>query len=231
MVNEITPVGAGSVQGLGGTVPSGPPASRPQHVDSTLDLPSARVQTRNAAFANIAAVKDEAAQMAQSVRKAAEALTMTRETVRSMQVQVDALVKQYPPFPPGSEQRLKYLNSISALRQQLEAMTIPPPADRLEPVFSPRERELPALDPATASDEDVLAFARALDGVAGRIDAGFRQLERLVETLPANLGLELPTPPAGERQAIDASRNIAGQFPGVGVSLLPGDDRLAQLGG
>lgn len=231
MVNEITHVGVDNVQGFGRAAQTGQPASRPHGVDSTSPLPSARIQTRNAAFANIAAVKDEAAMVAQSVRKAADALAKAQHTVRAMQAQVEAMVKQYPPFPPGSEQRLSYLNSISALRQQLESMTIPPPPDQLEPVYYPRESDLPALDPDTASDEDVLAFAWALDAVADRIDAGLTQLEGLVEALPAKLDADVPIPAVGEGEALEASRIVAGQLPGMSASVLSRDDRLAQLGG
>lgn len=46
--------------------------------------------------------------------------------LESAQKQMDEIVNSYPPFLRGSEQRQQYLMSISSIRQQIEAMTIPP---------------------------------------------------------------------------------------------------------
>ena len=48
--------------------------------------------------------------------------------------QMDEIVNSYPPFLRGSEKRQQYLMSISSIRQQIEAMIIPPiKADQLDP--------------------------------------------------------------------------------------------------
>lgn len=37
-------------------------------------------------------------------------------------------MKQYPPFPPGSEDRIKYLSRFAMLRKQIDQLTYPPDA-------------------------------------------------------------------------------------------------------
>ena len=37
-------------------------------------------------------------------------------------------LKQYPPYPPGSEDRIKYLSRFAMLRKQIDQLTIPPDA-------------------------------------------------------------------------------------------------------
>jgi hypothetical protein len=37
-------------------------------------------------------------------------------------------MKQYPPYPPGSEDRVKYLSRFALLRKQIDQLTIPPDA-------------------------------------------------------------------------------------------------------
>jgi hypothetical protein len=48
------------------------------------------------------------------------------EQLESAKEKMNEIVDSYPPFLRGSEKRQQYLMSISSIRQQIEAMTIPP---------------------------------------------------------------------------------------------------------
>lgn len=192
----------------------------------------AEVSTRHATFAALAGAKDDAAHVAQSARQVGRFLDGVESTVRAMQDMVQQFpVKNFPPFPPGSEQRLDYLNSINALRRQLEAMMRPPLEGKPEPVFYPRESELPQFDPRTASDADIRSFGQALDGMAARLDTGHAQLRDMVRDLPGWIPQELPPPPDGEPQARQLSRTTAEQLSRSGAALLGADAALTQLRG
>jgi hypothetical protein len=46
--------------------------------------------------------------------------------IEQMESEVQMFVKQYPPYPPGSEERLQLLNRFAALRKQIDRLTFPP---------------------------------------------------------------------------------------------------------
>ncbi|MDD5286352.1 MAG: hypothetical protein PHD54_10865 [Desulfuromonadaceae bacterium] len=48
------------------------------------------------------------------------------ERMESVREKLNEIVNSYPPFLRGSEKRQQYLMSISSIRDQIEAMTIPP---------------------------------------------------------------------------------------------------------
>lgn len=232
MVSELSNVGPIPLQESGRAVHGGSPAPRPRLDLAAAGMPDTRVDTQHGAFAALAALKDKAGHFAQSVRQSDRALAQAQATVKAMRSQVQILVKQYPPFPPGSEQRLDYLKSISALRHQLEAMTIPPLEGRAEPVFYPRKSELPTLDPLAASDEDIAAFDRVLDALDRRIGGGVAELQREIAGMIDTVGQAFSptTPPLDERQASSVSRAIAGQLAYHGSSILTSGEGIAQIG-
>ncbi len=48
------------------------------------------------------------------------------DLISKMKKELDTFVKQYPPYPQGSEERVKILKSYVGLRKQIEELTIPP---------------------------------------------------------------------------------------------------------
>lgn len=60
-----------------------------------------------------------------ALREIGQKLGEMRDTLRQV-------VKQYPPYPQESRERMEFLNSLSGLRKQIDALTFPPP-DR-EPI-------------------------------------------------------------------------------------------------
>lgn len=75
--------------------------------------------------------------------------------LEEMEKRLDAAAKSYPPFPPGSEERVKYLESYTGLRAQIDQLTIPPREDDTRRVLEDSNGlDIPDL-PKDASDEQI----------------------------------------------------------------------------
>ena len=61
-----------------------------------------------------------------SIRIADKAMDDIAANVEQMESEVEMFLKQYPPYPPGSEDRIKYLSRFALLRKQIDQLTIPP---------------------------------------------------------------------------------------------------------
>ncbi|MDJ0668161.1 MAG: hypothetical protein QNJ61_12805 [Desulfobacterales bacterium] len=61
-----------------------------------------------------------------SIRIADQAMAEISANIEQMESEVEMFVKHYPPFPPGSEERIELLNRFSALRKQIDRLTFPP---------------------------------------------------------------------------------------------------------
>jgi len=61
-----------------------------------------------------------------SVRIADKAMGEIETNIEQMESEVEMFLKQYPPYPPGSEDRVNYLNRFAMLRKQIDQLTFPP---------------------------------------------------------------------------------------------------------
>ncbi len=61
-----------------------------------------------------------------SIRIADQAMDEIGANIEQMESEVQMFVKQYPPYPPGSEERSELLNHFAALRKQIDRLTFPP---------------------------------------------------------------------------------------------------------
>ena len=67
--------------------------------------------------------------VARTIRVADENMGKIENYIDSMETESQRIVKNYPPFPPGSEERVKRLKSIAAFRRLIDQLTIPPPKE------------------------------------------------------------------------------------------------------
>ncbi|MFN3883349.1 MAG: hypothetical protein ACK4Q4_01145 [Rhodocyclaceae bacterium] len=117
-----------------------------------------------AAYARLQDVKDTQQNAALADRQRLAAADAARELAREMRANLMAIVKNYPPFPPESEERQHYLELAIGLRKQMEALIVPPPEKGGPPALSAAgQASLAKLSPR-ASDADVAAAAEALAG-------------------------------------------------------------------
>jgi hypothetical protein len=80
-----------------------------------------------------ASADDRLNAIAASARTADKRAAVVKEAVSRMQESLETITKSYPPFPPGSEERVRALKSYAALRKQIAQLTVPPEEDAAAP--------------------------------------------------------------------------------------------------
>ena len=125
---------------------------------------------RLSAFARLWQQKENALIAVQDNARLQRRLHQAADLAAQIRQEINTLVKNYPPFPPGSEERVQFLRSVTALRQQLDALTVPPRPDAV-----PRLPQPPQFPPESAEDAQWQAHAEALGAYQ----------ERLAETVAA----------------------------------------------
>lgn len=194
----------------------------------------------SALFAQIRVLGEQRAETAAQLRQFQSSLHRADDLLEQIKEQLGQIIKQYPPFAQDDPQRIAYLNSISGLRKQLDALTFPPehrPQAQLSqmgegqdtlPAVPPHPlRDVPAipeLDPRTAGDAEVKSALDAVTRVQAMVhdvQAGMWQdVVRYVGT--SNLGPDGDSSArtrAGEVQHYVASHPSPGGI-GVGVRAI-----------
>ncbi len=153
--------------------PTGAP-SRKQSTVEKIPQTSAGSSDRPGFSALMAQARDQGeqrAQVASQLRQFQSNLQQADDLLSQIKERLVHIVKQYPPFAGDDPQRVAYLNAITGLRKQLDALEFPPeqasngaevagqgsgvqlptlPANPLK-----QDTPIPGLDAATASDEEV----------------------------------------------------------------------------
>jgi len=75
--------------------------------------------------------------------------------IDKMKAKLKRVIKNYPPFPPGSEGRVEILKSFNTFRKQIAQLTIPPDSDSIN---------VPRLSEG-ATDEEVYNSIKRLDTI------------------------------------------------------------------
>jgi len=81
------------------------------------------------AFGRLVSANDRLNALAADARTAQKTLETANTTVGRMKDALERITKNFPPFPPGSEERVRILKSYAELRRQIDALTIPPVKD------------------------------------------------------------------------------------------------------
>lgn len=127
------------------------------------------------AAASIQVNRDKSLEAGKLVREADQVLAKREETLREMDADLQAIVKQFPPFRTDDPNRSRYLESFSGLRQQMESLQVPRPSKDTElpkEIQFPTDYEalgIPSLDPTSASDEEVAAAAEKVQAEIARV--------------------------------------------------------------
>jgi hypothetical protein len=53
--------------------------------------------------------------------------------IEQMKAQLETILKQFPPFPPGSDERIQALRAYVSIRKMIDQLTIPPREEFLPP--------------------------------------------------------------------------------------------------
>ncbi|MBU3736182.1 MAG: hypothetical protein FGM62_04315 [Methylobacterium sp.] len=137
-----------------------------------------------------------------------------------------AMVTNYPPFPPGNDERVQFLNSLEALKKQLQSLEIPPVSNAYQPVFYPREDVFPPLDAKVPSDAAVLAFGDAVLSVKNTLVTARDALEVQLNEVADKAGYFAAI---NEGEASNVSKTIAGQVQATAMPLAGNTDIYTQI--
>lgn len=167
---------------LGRSLPSSVPASSSAVNSSTAknfqpsEIKADTVSQLNRTYQALAETTVKKNQVADSVRQADSAMREVGRTVDKMKGTLEGIIKNYPPFPPGSEQRVKALKNFASLRQEIEKMTFPPPPSQVPKLIS---------DPAKSPG----SFSVTLDSQGTSVQLDRQQID------PGPNGLNIPILP------------------------------------
>lgn len=88
-----------------------------------LEIPKNTLET----IQRVSNISDLLVSTAKNIRKTDEALSAGASIVAQMKEKLSTIIKQYPPFPPESKERMELLMSYSALQKQITSLMVPPP--------------------------------------------------------------------------------------------------------
>jgi hypothetical protein len=139
----------------------------------------------NAGWGNAERIKASANAMARQTGIMDTQVQNITHHIRRMSGDLRAFRKNFPPFPRGSEERERLLNSFQGIRKQIERLTIPPKKD-----VAVSFQGDAAFQPGSSSTR-IEGFERLLQTIGERLpqipvdtsDAAFRKLEEQLESL------------------------------------------------
>lgn len=107
-------------------------------------------------------ISQEARDRLQGEAAASDVKTAIGQRLSQMKEALTEIVKQYPPYSVEDRRRVQYLQLFSGLRKEIEALTTPL-GQSVEQSAKAVAQQVPSLDPAKASDQEVVAAVRSLE--------------------------------------------------------------------
>jgi hypothetical protein len=170
------------------SLPSGVSFRSKADVQDNIQLPSGLSdrQGMSSLYAQIRASGDQRGEAAVQLRQTHQGLQQAGDLLAQIKERLLHIVKQYPPFTLDSPQRIAYLNAITGLRKQLDALTFPPRRQEgnvssegggwqqasppSPPSPRPGDLSIPKLDPLSASDIQVRTALDAVTKAQGKVN-------------------------------------------------------------
>ncbi len=87
---------------------------------------SVKISGKHAAFTKIQSLNATFNSVATNIHTADNAMGAIEKEIDKMHEKLETHVKNYPPFLPGSEERVRLLKRFQFFREQIDKMTIPP---------------------------------------------------------------------------------------------------------
>jgi hypothetical protein len=82
-------------------------------------------------FIELQKVNEKINSFAKSQRSYQRQLQQIDDSIERMKAQLEKIMKQFPPYPPGSEDRVHALRAYAGCRKLIDQLTIPPPEEFL----------------------------------------------------------------------------------------------------
>ena len=103
--------------------------------------------------------------MAKNIQNSNKSIEIVEEHVDDMQNQLETIVKNYPPFPLESQERISNLKNYSSIRKLIDKLTIPPVEEFIpEAITKKNKPNIPELAP-TSTDNEIAASLEQLENV------------------------------------------------------------------
>jgi hypothetical protein len=127
-------------------------------------------------------LNDFLSNVATNLRKTEDGLKAANTSIEQMKLELEKIVKNFPPFDVDSAERKQILMSYSAIRKEITEMTVPPPPRPLyekvqhiwQDLFSGNEASQTISTPVVpqdAPDSHVKSAIQRLDGTQAQIEA------------------------------------------------------------
>jgi len=133
-------------------------------VGSANDGRSAPVDEAGRRYTRLLDAQDNRWSTVRDARERDAELSATARDIERVADNISAVVKMYPPYPSGSQERMDLLNQVTGLRKQIEALEVPPNAD------ADTRSALEELDRAIADASDATAADVEPPGTSGFSD-------------------------------------------------------------
>ena len=146
-----------------------------------------RVNHVNSGWGKTEQMKAPANAMARQIRTMDTQVQNLAHAIRRMSTEIRAFRKNFPPFPRGSEERERLLNSFQGIRKQIERLTIPPKNKAVPDDQGHDVSQLRSLGTLMERYEKLLQTIRERLPVipADTSDVAIQKLEQELETLLA----------------------------------------------
>lgn len=148
---------------------------------------TARVSQVNTGWGKTEQLKSIANATARHIRTMDTQVQSMAQTIQRMTTDIRAFRKNFPPFPRGSEERERLLNSFQGIRKQIERLTIPPKKETISTVQDQDVSQPESLGTLMERYEKLLQTIRErLPAIpADTSDVAIQKLEQELETLLA----------------------------------------------
>ncbi len=124
----------------------------PNHVKSNMatsdkQTDSVKIDARHFKLTKIDSANDTFNTIAENLHEVSSTMETIEGQINQMLIRLKTHIKSFPPFSPGSEERVKLLKEFSSFRKQIDQMTFPPKheyAGRImsDPASNPEAGEL-----------------------------------------------------------------------------------------
>lgn len=139
-------------------------------------VPAADIHRDRSDLGARAAVDFDLNSLALKIRGGDRKIDEIEQHVEKMKSELEGIVKNYPPFPEGSEERVRMLKTFKAFRDQIASLTLPPPSDQddfrpmVDPfLMLPGEVLIRELSEG-ATDEEIYAAIDTLHAAKDRLE-------------------------------------------------------------
>ena len=172
-------------------------------------------------FQQLQQQKEQQNGLAGAIRKTDQAARALGQKIDQVKAPLQAILKNFPPFSPEDQARMKLLRSYFSLRKQMDELQVPPPPDVLQ---ARKAESVPAPLAISANDSQIADHVAKLDAAAASLDQLRHSMAAQTSSIwqPAPLSGAVSavsggengaaTPVLGESAALQKSAEVGRQF-------------------